>query len=87
MGGLLFHSVVVAAAQARSVEEPFVIKTPFMPESTWELMLPFQVFHPMLGDGQMSNSTTFQATKLKGKKVRGENGDRLMHNLSRKGRF
>ena len=40
-----------------------------MPESTWELMLPFQVFHPMLGDGQMSNSTTFQATKLKGKKV------------------
>ena len=50
-------------------------------------MLPFQVFHPMLGDGQMSNSTTFQATKLKGKKVRGENGDRLMHNLSRKGRF
>ena len=37
-----------------------------MPESTWELMLPFQVFHPMLGDGQMSNSTTFQATKLKG---------------------
>ena len=50
-------------------KKPFVIKTPFMPESTWELMLPFQVFHPMLGDGQMSNSTTFQATKLKGKKV------------------
>ena len=55
-----FFSVEISGWFVISVigTKPFVIKTPFMPESTWELMLPFQVFHPMLCDGRMSISAS-----------------------------